>query len=136
MALQGILSSADPGGLQGCWDYITFPLLLIVDSISALHLQRPPHPTPAAAAVAGEYRGSSNNGGSDASDTPVPAAASDRVCEAVLGECVGRACGQGVWAGCVGRVCGRCVWPLCVAAVCGRNITGPQVEGKEYIHEA
>lgn len=36
-ALQGVVAAAEPAGLQGCLDYVLFPLLLAVDSISIVH---------------------------------------------------------------------------------------------------
>lgn len=35
-ALAAVLPDLDAAGLAGCWDYVMFPLLLVVDSIASL----------------------------------------------------------------------------------------------------
>lgn len=67
-ALQSVLADIPPKGLLRCFDYVTYPLLFMVDSIAATRA-----PPPAAAAT-------SSNGMSIA----VPAAKNDRAAEAVL----------------------------------------------------
>jgi hypothetical protein len=64
--LDGVLAQVSPAGLQACWDYVCFPLLLLVDSV-----QQCRQGDGAAAAAA-------------AQELPVPAARSDRVAEAAL----------------------------------------------------
>eukprot|EP00955_Chlamydomonas_euryale_P098920 365182-Chlamydomonas_euryale.AAC.11 len=69
-ALAAAVDGAEPSGLAGCFDYVMFPLLLVVDSIA-----------PARSAMAGTSGGGSGGGGSDVA---VPAARSDRVADAAL----------------------------------------------------
>ncbi|KAG1680797.1 hypothetical protein FOA52_008130 [Chlamydomonas sp. UWO 241] len=71
--LQSLLGSLDPEGLAAVWDYVMFPLLLIVDSIAPL--RRAPG--------TGGGAGGAGGGG----EVPVPAARSDRVAEAALAAC-------------------------------------------------
>ena len=77
--LQDVLGHAEPAsGLLGCMDYVLFPLMMVVDSIvPSRHLPS-----------AGSHRDTSGRGGNavEIEETPVPAAKSDRVAEAALGE--------------------------------------------------
>jgi hypothetical protein len=75
-SLQALLEHQEPQGLVSCWDYVSLPLLLIVDSAVQARL---PLPSKGAA-------GTSQEAGSGRLDVAIPAATSDRVAEAVLGE--------------------------------------------------
>ena len=71
------LASLDPYGLGGCWDYIIFPLSLILDSIL---------PARGTLGPGGTVSSGAGTGAGVGSDLPVPAARSDKVAEAALGE--------------------------------------------------
>ncbi|KAJ9518506.1 hypothetical protein QJQ45_018578 [Haematococcus lacustris] len=64
-SLQQLVEQLPAHGLAGCWDYLTFPLLLLLDS--------------------GAEARSTGPAGSGGGQVAVPAARSDRVMEAVLG---------------------------------------------------
>jgi hypothetical protein len=88
-----VLESVGPAGLQGCWDYVSFPLLLLLDSVQQSRQE-------GAAAAAGQL--------------PVPAAKSDRVAEAALrcikmlhGRC-GMRGGRGCISNCHSISCSNC----------------------------
>ena len=80
-ALQKILEQTETVGLSQCWDYVLFPLMLVVDSVAGTRM------APAAAA-AGSAGGAAQAGmaAAAAEEVPVPAAKADRVAEAALGE--------------------------------------------------
>lgn len=78
-ALQAALQITDACGLQGCWDYVTLPLLLMVDSIiparrigAALRMKD------------GQQQQDDDQGAVE--DAAFPVMHSDRLVEAVLGE--------------------------------------------------
>lgn len=89
--VQRVVLDAQPAGLAACFDYVTFPLLLVLESAAAAR-----QPAAAAAAAANHTqdkdstsRSHSSSGGGgvvpQAPDAvPVPAAGSDRVVEALL----------------------------------------------------
>ncbi|GAX83179.1 hypothetical protein CEUSTIGMA_g10605.t1 [Chlamydomonas eustigma] len=72
--LHSQLGSIDAKGLKGCWDYVMFPLMLIVDSIGPIRSQHK-----------GTGLSPADLDGGNHVDVPVPAARSDRVAEAALG---------------------------------------------------
>lgn len=93
-----ILQTTSQAGLQACGDYVLFPLLFIVDSISILRsapgaaMLHPVHLHPAQVAPRIETeRGLSGGTGNAGAATPpaasVPAASSDRVAEQALACC-------------------------------------------------
>jgi hypothetical protein len=80
-ALCVVVQGVDPEGLLACWDYLAFPLLLITDSV------RPARTPPPA--VQQQQRDDEDDAGGlqgDQVEVAVPAAQSDRVAEATLGE--------------------------------------------------
>jgi hypothetical protein len=81
-ALQEEVAGLDPSGLSGCWDYVTFPLLLAVDSIAASRRARQQ-------GQQGQQQrgGAAGQEGAGEEELAVPAASTDRVAEAVLGGC-------------------------------------------------
>lgn len=79
--LQQVVSTLDVESLSGCWDYISFPLLLIIDSISLCKVARP---RPQQQPHGSSQPSSSTPPPEESPEPPVPAAKSDRVSEAVL----------------------------------------------------
>jgi hypothetical protein len=77
--LQALLEQQEPQGLLACWDYVSLPLLLVVDSTVQARMPSPSRV--GAAADAGQEEQVAGH-----LDVPVPAAASDRVSEAALSE--------------------------------------------------
>ena len=81
-ALQHVLGAVEPGGLAGCWDYVMFPLMLVVDSVA------PPRRAGMAGAKpagAGPH-GATAPGAEGEDEEAVPAAKSDKVAETAMGE--------------------------------------------------
>ena len=76
--LHDVLIRVEPtSGLLGCMDYVLFPLMLVVDSVAPPRRQK---------LNAGGRSPDSGGGDENLEDSPVPAARSDRVAEAALGE--------------------------------------------------
>ena len=65
-ALEGVLQGCSPSGLQGCIDYVMFPLLMMLDSIASTRQRVDGEPETGATAVA------------------LPAMSSDRAAEAAV----------------------------------------------------
>ncbi len=80
-ALQAAVQRADPRGLKACWDYLMFPLLLLLESVA---LARRPRASSSTGSRSSQSRGSDGGGGGrHGGDQQLPAA-SDRVAEAVV----------------------------------------------------
>ncbi len=76
-SLADVMGELPPAGLEGCWDYVAFPLMMLVDSIAPSRQQQQQkggggEAAPAAASSAPQ-------------DVVAPACRSDRVAEALLG---------------------------------------------------
>ncbi len=78
VALDSALHHVDSRGLAACWDYVTMPLNMMLDSYARSRTKAPANGPPSAAA---------STRATDDSDIPVPAIKSDRVAEALLSEC-------------------------------------------------
>lgn len=74
--LTSVLQGANADGLQACFDYVSFPLLLMLDSVAAVRLP--------AAASADDGSAEPAPGGAAAQQIAIPAASSDRVAEALV----------------------------------------------------
>jgi len=82
-ALLGLLRSSDPRGLSGCMDYVLFPLMLVIDSVAPLRRHKPPAGAPDPEHIAAPPPSADAEEGDEAA---VPAARTDKVAEAALGE--------------------------------------------------
>lgn len=79
-ALQALLQITDPTGLQGCWDYVILPLLLMVDSII------PSRHIGTAQLRKDELQQRQDDDLGSVEDASFPIMHSDRMVEAALGE--------------------------------------------------
>ena len=79
--LEAVLSEVSPAGLLACWDYVSFPLLLLVDSVAQC---RQGDGGPAGAGAAATPAAQQQQQQQQQQQLPVPAARSDRVAEAAL----------------------------------------------------
>jgi hypothetical protein len=86
-SVQQVVQAAPPSGLAACFDYVTFPLLLILESAAAARQQANQDKDSTTTTTTTTSSSSSGVGmASAAADAvPIPAAGSDRVVEALLG---------------------------------------------------
>jgi hypothetical protein len=90
--LRAAIVAAPPQGLAACWDYVTFPLFIALDSAASIRSQKEAAAAAAAAGASGRAQGGGGGGRGGASGVPggataaapVAAAGSDVVAEGLL----------------------------------------------------
>ncbi|KAG2444915.1 hypothetical protein HXX76_001651 [Chlamydomonas incerta] len=73
-------SALPPGGVAACWDYVAFPLLILVDAVLPTRQQQAPQ-----GGQGGQGQGAAAGAGAGGEALTVAACRSDRVVEALLG---------------------------------------------------